>query len=70
MVAKPRLRGVSHQWACLAFAAIGVALVVAAPAGRATVAASVYAASVVALFGTSALYRRSRCSCSTGRWRP
>src|ERR671938_485173 len=28
MVVKPRLRGVFHQWACLAFAAIGVVLVV------------------------------------------
>jgi hemolysin III len=55
---KPRLRGVSHQWAFFAFLVCGIALVVAAPAGEATLAAAIYAGSVVALFGTSALYHR------------
>ena len=55
---KPRLRGVSHQWAFFASLALGVALVVTAPAGRATAAAAVYAACVAALFGSSALYHR------------
>jgi hemolysin III len=68
MVTKPRLRGVFHQWACLGFAAIGIALVAAAPPGRATVGASVYAASVVALFGTSALYHRVTWSATARRW--
>jgi hemolysin III len=36
----------------------GTALVIAAPAGRATVASAIYAGSVAALFGTSALYHR------------
>jgi hemolysin III len=58
MVVKPRLRGVSHQWAFFAFLAFGITLVLTAPPGRATVAAGVYALSVVALFGTSALYHR------------
>jgi hemolysin III len=55
---RPRLRGVSHQWAFVCSLFTGAALVVAAPAGEATVASAIYAASVAALFGTSALYHR------------
>ena len=55
---KPRLRGVTHQWAFFVSLGLGVALVVTAPSGRATAAAAVYAACVVVLFGTSALYHR------------
>jgi hemolysin III len=55
---RPRLRGVSHQWAFFFSLLAGGALVIAAPAGEATVAAAIYAASVAALFGTSALYHR------------
>ena len=55
---KPRLRGVSHQWAFFCSLFTGAALVAAAPAGEATVASAIYAASVAALFGTSALYHR------------
>jgi hemolysin III len=55
---RPRLRGVSHQWAFYFSLAAGLALVIAAPGGRATVAAAIYAVSVAALFGTSALYHR------------
>jgi hemolysin III len=55
---KPRLRGVSHQWAFFCSLITGAALVAAAPAGEATVASAIYAASVAALFGTSALYHR------------
>jgi len=55
---KPRMRGVSHQWAFFVSVGTGVALVLAAPAGRATVAAAIYAASVAGLFGASALYHR------------
>jgi hemolysin III len=69
MLVKPRLRGVSHQWAFFAFLAFGVALVAAAPDGRATVATAVYAASVVGLFGTSALYHRvTWASAAARRW--
>ena len=57
-LSKPRLRGVSHQWAFFCSLITGAALVVAAPAGEATVATAIYAASVAALFGTSALYHR------------
>ena len=58
LLVKPKLRGVSHQWAFVASLGLGVALVLSAPPGRATVAAAIYAASVALLFGTSALYHR------------
>jgi hemolysin III len=66
---KPRLRGVSHQWAFFVSVATGVALVFAAPNGRATAAVSIYAFSVAGLFGASALYHRINWS-TTGarRW--
>jgi hemolysin III len=66
---KPRLRGVSHQWAFFVSLVTGAVLVIAAPAGRATLAAAVYAVSVAALFGTSALYHRiSWASQAARRW--
>jgi hemolysin III len=69
LIAKPRLRGVSHQWAFFAFLALGVALIVSAHSGRATIAAAIYAASVVGLFGTSALYHRiTWASAAARRW--
>jgi hemolysin III len=55
---KPRLRGVLHQWAFFVSVVGGVVLVVAAPAGRATLATAIYAVSIAALFGVSALYHR------------
>jgi hemolysin III len=68
-MAKPRLRGVSHQWAFFVFLAFGVILVATAPGGRPRVAACVYAASVAALFGTSALYHRIPwASAGARRW--
>ena len=60
---KPRLRGVVHQWAFFVALAAGGALVVLAPAGRATVACAVYAVALCGLLGTSALYHRVT-------WRP
>jgi hemolysin III len=55
---KPRWRGVTHQWAFFVSLVTGAALVLAAPNGKARVAAVVYAISVAALFGVSALYHR------------
>jgi hemolysin III len=55
---KPRLRGVWHQWAFFVSVAIGAALVIAAPSGQPRLAAAIYALTVTALFGTSALYHR------------
>src|SRR5918995_5533570 len=55
---KPRLRGVSHQWAFFASIVAGTGLIVAAPTPRATIAAAIYAISLSALLGVSALYHR------------
>jgi hemolysin III len=60
---KPRLRGVSHQYAFFVSLACGVGLILAASGGRARAAATIYAVAVPALFGTSALYHRVT-------WRP
>jgi hemolysin III len=68
-IARPRLRGVSHQWAFYFSLIAGLALVIAAPGGRATLASAIYAVSVAALFGTSALYHRVTWpSISARRW--
>jgi hemolysin III len=58
-LAKPRLRGVAHQWAFWCALAAGAALVVSAPAPAITV----YVTSLVAMLGTSAAYHR-------GTWSP
>ena len=55
---KPRLRGVFHQYAFFISLVGGTVLVVLAATIRASVAAAIYAASVSALFGVSALYHR------------
>ena len=55
---KPRLRGVLHQWAFAVSLVAGVGLVLEAGSARARIAVTVYALSVAALFGTSALYHR------------
>jgi hemolysin III len=66
---KPRLRGVSHQWACLCSVPLGVALVLGAGSAHARLAVSVYPVSLVALFGVSALYHRVDWqSISARRW--
>jgi hemolysin III len=55
---KPRLRGVSHEWAFFVSLFLGAGLIVAAKTPRATFAVAIYAVSLSALFGTSALYHR------------
>jgi hemolysin III len=55
---KPRLRGVFHQYAFFISLASGTLLVLLATTTRASIAAAIYAASVSALFGVSALYHR------------
>lgn len=55
---KPKLRGVSHQWAFVVSLFLGAGLIVAADTPRATLAVAIYAASLSALLGTSALYHR------------
>jgi hemolysin III len=58
MPLKPRLRGVLHQWACACSVPLGLALVAVADTARARIALSVYALSLMGLFGASALYHR------------
>lgn len=56
---KPRLRGVSHQFASFAALCAGLLLVAAAPRGAASQACIIYSAAMVMLFGVSALYHRA-----------
>ncbi len=65
---KPKLRGVSHQYAFFVSLACGVALIMAASNGRARLAASIYAVAVSALLGTSALYHRVTWRPKARRW--
>jgi hemolysin III len=58
-VGKPRLRGVLHQWGFIGSLLTGGVLVLEAESQRARVAMSIYAVSVAALLGTSALYHRT-----------
>jgi hemolysin III len=58
MPVKPRLRGVLHQWACACSVPLGLAMVLVAGTARARIALSVYALSLMGLFGASALYHR------------
>ncbi len=55
---KPRLRGASHQYAFVLAVIAGTVLVAGAETTRARVAVAVYALTVVAMFGASALYHR------------
>jgi hemolysin III len=54
----PRLRGVFHEYAFFAFAALGLVLVLTAPAGRERVAGAIFGAALALSFGVSALYHR------------
>ncbi|HSK50385.1 MAG TPA: hemolysin III family protein [Solirubrobacterales bacterium] len=55
---KPKLRGVSHEWAFFLSLGFGVTLIVLADTPKATLAVAIYAVSLSALLGTSALYHR------------
>src|SRR6202453_2056768 len=65
---KPRLRGVSHQYAFFVSLACGVGLILGASDGRARVAAAIYAVAVSGLLGTSALYHRVTWRPGPRRW--
>jgi len=65
---KPRLRGVSHEYAFFISLACGVALILAASDGKARLAATIYAVAVSALLGTSALYHRVTWRPPARRW--
>jgi hemolysin III len=53
---KPRMRGVSHEYAFFVSLVLGAALIVIAKGTEARVAVGIYAVSLSALFGVSALY--------------
>ena len=67
---KPKLRGVSHEWAFFLSLGFGVALIILAETPKATLAVAIYAISLSALFGTSALYHRvnwiAAAACASG----
>ena len=58
---KPRLRGVIHYWsflASVATCAVLISMAAATVSGKAAAATSVYGATVLGMFGVSALYHR------------
>jgi hemolysin III len=55
---KPRLRGVVHELGFYVAAAAGVLMVLSADPGRARLASTIFAGSVVVCFGASAVYHR------------
>jgi hemolysin III len=57
---KPRWRGRLHQIACIASVPAGALLIAFSRHASAYVAASIYTASLIVLFGTSAAYHRGR----------
>ncbi len=65
---KPRLRGVLHEYGFFVSLVCGVVLILAASDGRARVAATIYAAAVSGLLGTSALYHRVTWRPQARRW--
>ncbi len=65
---KPRLRGVLHEVAFFIALVAGVLLVIYADGARASTAAAVFAGSVVAMLGASALYHRVTWSVRARPW--
>jgi len=66
--AKPLLRGVLHQVSFFVALAVGALVVAFADGTRATVSAAIFAASVVAMLGASALYHRVTWSPTMRPW--
>lgn len=60
---KPRLRGVSHQFAFFVSVVLGAGLVASASGARERAASAIFGAAVATMFGVSALYHRIT-------WRP
>jgi hemolysin III len=65
---RPRLRGVLHQYAFAVSLALGIALVVGAESTPARLASFVFAATVSAMLGISALYHRVIWPPGPRRW--
>ena len=68
LLAKPRLRGVFHEWCFYAAIPLGVIFGLVAETTRGQIAAAVFAATVVSMFGASALYHRVTWSASLRPW--
>jgi len=66
--AKPRLRGVLHEWAFYLAIPLGILVGLVADTSLAKVAAAVFAGGVVCMFGASALYHRVAWSPARRRW--
>jgi hemolysin III len=65
---RPRFRGVLHQYAFFISLVVGTLLVIGADGGTARISAVVFAASVAAMLGVSALYHRVVWPPATRRW--
>jgi hemolysin III len=65
---KPRYRGVLHQGAFVASIIVAPLLLLSADTSRSRVAAAVFASSVAACFGASALYHRVTWAPPVRRW--
>jgi hemolysin III len=65
---RPRLRGVSHQYAFFVSLVLGAVLVAIADGAGRRAAAGVFAAALATMFGVSALYHRITWEPSARRW--
>ena len=65
---RPRLRGVSHQYAFFVSVLLGALLVAGASGTREQVSAGVFAATLATMFGVSALYHRISWRPRARRW--
>jgi hemolysin III len=65
---KPRLRGVSHQYAFFVAVVLGALLVLRARGAGGTIATGIYACGICGLFGVSALYHRVTWSPRARAW--
>ncbi len=65
---RPRLRGVSHQYAFFASVALGALLVAGASGAGERVSAAIFSAALATMFGVSALYHRVTWRPATRRW--
>ena len=65
---RPRLRGVSHQYAFFVSLVLGAVLVAVADGASRRVAAAVFAVALATMFGVSALYHRVTWQPRARRW--
>jgi len=65
---KPRLRGLSHQYAFFLSLVAGAALVASASGEREIVSSAIFAGTLATMFGTSAVYHRVTWRPAMRRW--